>query len=406
MKSGMWAVPSPECSKVPCVLFREAVVMPWRKESLPKVCKVLQLCLRSGRPWRGAWMGVQEGVVGEKLDGIWWFRNSFGLFCCTVNLKLFPLFHSFWWHFPLPGWTWLVALWLELGDWAWAVPGGHSGLPRGQLRCLGCVPAQQVWGILKVPGQACSRSTDSKLKLGTVSQFVLCFLWMLSWSSVSELACPGFAELLFFKLKQGLCCPTISHCHETVQTEPDKWRASSSFPSVFPVSQGCSSFLSEAEPPVQCLCVNKPEHTFLAGFSFRPMWLLRVMSPEKSWFVARPSPLVLCVPRDLPFARLTFVFQYLPCFDQLLCQWSLLRMKGPLSSHQRELDLEQELSNPTGFSFCTSWASSAPFSRRFCVSLLKANYFQSCLETFIIIVISGTTPLGRECEERGAWECF
>lgn len=53
MKSGMWAAPSLECSKVPCVLLLgEAVVMPgrcpWRKETLPKVCKLLQLCLSSG----------------------------------------------------------------------------------------------------------------------------------------------------------------------------------------------------------------------------------------------------------------------------------------------------------------------------------------------------------------------
>lgn len=42
----------------------------------------------------------------------------------------------------------------------------------------------------------------------------------------------------------------------------------------------------------------------------------------------------------------------------------------------------------------------------FYISLLKANNFQSCLETFTIIVISGTTPLGRGCEERGALEWF
>lgn len=47
MKSGMWAAPS-ESARIPCVLLREAVVMPRRKETLPKVCKLLQLCLGSG----------------------------------------------------------------------------------------------------------------------------------------------------------------------------------------------------------------------------------------------------------------------------------------------------------------------------------------------------------------------
>lgn len=150
-----------------------------------------------------------------------------------------------------------------------------------------------------------------------------------------------------------------------------------------------------------------------------PMWLLRLMSPEKSCFVAKPSPLVLCALKDLPFPRLTIVFQLFHVFHQLSCQWCLLRMEWPLSSHQRELDLEQPwegaLKSKWFFPSVLPWASSASGTEHvnndhllggFCISLLKANDFQSCLETFIIIVMPGTTPFRRECEERGTLEWF
>lgn len=81
-------------------------------------------------------------------------------------------------------------------------------------------------------------------------------------------------------------------------------------------------------------------------------------------------------------------------------------MKGALSSHQswtwgRRWEIQEAFPSsehplPQGLRV----------SGVVCVSLLKANDLQSCLETFIITVISGSTPLGRGCEERGALEWF
>lgn len=46
-------------------------------------------------------MEVLEGVGEEKLDAMRWFRDSFGLFCCTVNLfGAVPTFPPFLMAFP------------------------------------------------------------------------------------------------------------------------------------------------------------------------------------------------------------------------------------------------------------------------------------------------------------------
>lgn len=204
------------------------------------------MCCSEGRQWwcRGAAHGGRKHFPriancsawgqGKALEGLRWEllkewekRNSMEcggseipLGCFVVQgicLKLLPLFPPFCWHFPLPGWTWLLAPWLELA-WNSArgtfLPShGAAQVPGLYSRFLGSRTANQRHLI--VPGWACSGNIDTKLKLRTMSQFVLWLLWILNCSSVGELACPGFAELLFFQLEQALGCPSSFHCHET-----------------------------------------------------------------------------------------------------------------------------------------------------------------------------------------------
>lgn len=153
-------------------------------------------------------MGDLEGV-GET----WWLRDSFGMFCCAVILlEAVPTFPPFLMAFPTAS--------MELARGT--VPGaGELGLGRARGTFLPSRRAAQVPALdsrllgsrtanLRHPGSF--RSTDTELKLGTTSQFVLCLLGTWNCSSLRELACPGFAELLFFQLQQALGCPTTSQC--------------------------------------------------------------------------------------------------------------------------------------------------------------------------------------------------
>lgn len=131
--------------------------------------------------------------------------------------------------------------------------------------------------------------------------------------------------------------------------------------------------------------------------------------------VTRKSPFLwpsqahscVCVLKDLPLARLTFKFSYFHVLissaatekaqDEVTPERAGLgaALGGNLQIQVFSLCISMSILSGSSSSSVAEDVNSHHFWGGGCIFLLKANNFQSCLETFIIIVIPGTTPLGR-----------